>query len=83
MGRIKTVLIKRTTNEIMAKYGEKFTTDFTKNRQVLDGLVQVDSKKLRNIIAGYATRLVQMRQRHPAPRRRQQFDERGEIADDN
>ena len=57
MGRIKTKLIKRKTKELMKVHGEKFTTDFTKNKELAVIHVQVESKKLRNIIAGYATRL--------------------------
>ena len=57
MGRIKTMLIKRNTREIMAKHGEEFTTDFNKNKRVLDANLTISSKKIRNVIAGYATRL--------------------------
>lgn len=57
MGRIKTMLIKRSTTEIMAKYGEEFTNDFDKNKRVLDSKVKISSKKLRNVIAGYTTKL--------------------------
>ena len=57
MGRIKTQLTKRTTEEIMAEHGKDFMTDFEQNKIILDSKVHVSSKKLRNIIAGYATRL--------------------------
>ena len=57
MGRIKTMLIKRTTEELMEKHGDEFTTTFTENKKILDGKAKINSKKMRNIIAGYATRL--------------------------
>ncbi|HLC95994.1 MAG TPA: 30S ribosomal protein S17e [Candidatus Nanoarchaeia archaeon] len=57
MGRIKTALTKRLTHELMEKYGGEFTSEFNKNKEVVNKLVSVSSKKLRNIIAGYATRL--------------------------
>ncbi len=57
MGRIKTMLIKRTTEETMAKYADEFTGDFEQNKKVLDSKVRISSKKMRNVIAGYATRL--------------------------
>ncbi len=57
MGRIKTMLIKRTTKEIMAKYNDDFVVDFEKNKRVLDAKMKISSKKMRNVIAGYATRL--------------------------
>jgi len=57
MGRIKTTLIKRTTEELMEKHGDEFTTNFSDNKRILDSKVKITSKKLRNVIAGYATRL--------------------------
>jgi small subunit ribosomal protein S17e len=57
MGRIKTMLIKRTTEELMEKYGDEFTTTFDDNKRILGTKAQISSKKMRNIIAGYATRL--------------------------
>ena len=57
MGRIKTMLIKRTTEELMDKYGNEFTVTFDDNKRILDGKAKITSKKMRNIIAGYATRL--------------------------
>jgi small subunit ribosomal protein S17e len=58
MGRIKTQLIKRVTNELMDRHGEEFTKDFEKNKELVVKFVSVPSKKIRNIIAGYVTRLV-------------------------
>jgi len=57
MGRIKTTLIKRKTKELLDSYSERFTTDFTENKKITAQLAEISSKKLRNIIAGYATRL--------------------------
>jgi small subunit ribosomal protein S17e len=57
MGRIKTMLIKRTTEDLMAKHGDEFTTNFDDNKRILGSKAKVSSKKMRNVIAGYATRL--------------------------
>jgi len=57
MGRIKTMLIKRTTEELMEKHGDEFTKSFDDNKRILGGRAKIASKKMRNIIAGYATRL--------------------------
>ena len=57
MGRIKTMLIKRTTTELMDKHGDEFTVSFDDNKRILGGKAKITSKKMRNIIAGYATRL--------------------------
>ncbi len=57
MGRIKTRLAKKNTEDLMEKYEEKFSTDFEENKRTVDELTKTQSKKLRNIIAGYATKL--------------------------
>ncbi len=57
MGRIKTKLVKRITHELMNRHGEKLTSEFEANKHVVNELVSCPSKKLRNIIAGYAARL--------------------------
>lgn len=58
MGRIKTKLIKRITEELFSKHRDVFGTDFEKNKELVSKYTTVESKKLRNIIAGYVTRLV-------------------------
>jgi small subunit ribosomal protein S17e len=57
MGRIKTTLIKRNTLKMFSLYKDKFTTDFVKNKLLVNELAEFQSKKLRNVIAGYVTRL--------------------------
>ena len=57
MGRIKTQLVKRTTNDLLNQYGDQFTEDFAQNKVLVGRMVKGVSKKLRNVIAGYATRL--------------------------
>lgn len=57
MGRIKTALIKRKTKELLKMHGDKFTMDFSQNKQIANQYLKVNSKKLRNIVAGYMTRL--------------------------
>jgi len=56
MGRIKTKLIKAKTREILEKHGDKFTTDFSKNKEILSEVAIIHSKKMRNAIAGYIVR---------------------------
>ena len=57
MGRIKTKLIKRKTLAILDVYREKFSEDFEHNKKMVDQVAQVESKKLRNALAGFITRL--------------------------
>jgi small subunit ribosomal protein S17e len=57
MGRIKTKLVKRITNDVLKNFGDELTTTFDENKKVITEHVDSQSKKLRNTIAGYATRL--------------------------
>ena len=57
MGRIKTKKIKRQTQKIYADIKENITADFTGNKKAVEVGYTINSKKLRNVIAGYCTRL--------------------------
>ncbi|MEM4637876.1 MAG: 30S ribosomal protein S17e [Candidatus Woesearchaeota archaeon] len=57
MGRIKTQLVKRTTEEIYEKYADSVSKEFEDNKRLLDSKMNIKSKKMRNVIAGYLTRL--------------------------
>ena len=59
MGRIKTMFIKQITKMVFEKHKDKFTTDFKKNREILEQLIEIRSKKIKNQVAGYITRLMQ------------------------
>ncbi len=61
MGKIKTQLVKSATEEILEKHRDKFSTDFQKNKEVLGQVASLPSKKIRNVIAGYITRLLKAR----------------------
>ena len=54
MGKIKSKLIKRSTKAFIQK-GVEFDEDFGKNKKVLGN--EMPSKKLRNQMAGYLSRL--------------------------
>jgi len=57
MGRIKTKQIKRITHVLIELHGDRFTTVFDDNKKIVEEFVDLQSKKLRNSVAGYATRL--------------------------
>ena len=59
MGRIKSVPVKNLGDDLMATHGKKFTTDFDKNKKVLDEVKKIKSKRTRNVIAGYITKQMQ------------------------
>ena len=61
MGRIKTRLIKRTVKSLLSNENNKFSKDFDKNKKMVTGLLEVQSKKLRNVIAGYVTKQIKAR----------------------
>lgn len=58
MGRIKTAFIKRITNTLVNEHRDEFKTVFGENKPIVGKFAEIPSKKLRNIIAGYVTRLV-------------------------
>ncbi|MFX1539744.1 MAG: 30S ribosomal protein S17e [Promethearchaeota archaeon] len=62
MGKVRTVLVKRLSRELVERYLDSFTTDFDQNKAVVDELLTNTTKRLRNRIAGYITRLMVLRQ---------------------
>jgi len=58
MGKVRTILVKRTARKLLEKYPDLFTGDFEHNKRVVNELIEYRSKKLRNQIAGYITHLV-------------------------
>ena len=57
MGRIRTTLVKRTGEKLIAKHPDKFKPDFEHNKKAIADVALIHSKKLRNFIAGYITQL--------------------------
>jgi small subunit ribosomal protein S17e len=47
--------IKRISTQLLERYGEMFSIDFDKNKEVLNKVAVIRSKGLRNEIAGYIT----------------------------
>ncbi|MBS3095128.1 30S ribosomal protein S17e [Candidatus Woesearchaeota archaeon] len=58
MGRIKTMLIKRTVNNLIKEHKGMFSNSFDKNKNAVSSVLEIKSKKLRNVIAGYVTKRV-------------------------
>ncbi len=61
MGRVRSTYIKRAARELLRRYPDKFSTDFRKNCLVLNELVKLKSKPLRNRIAGYLSNLLEQK----------------------
>jgi len=62
MGRIKTTAIKRITLKLFREDPSRFNKKFSENKKLVNELVEVRSKKFRNVIAGYLTRLVKQQE---------------------
>jgi small subunit ribosomal protein S17e len=63
MGKVRTILIKKVSKELINKYPDVFTTDFEKNKKLIDKYLEVDSKHLRNRISGYVVNLMKIKSR--------------------
>ncbi|KAH9385439.1 small subunit ribosomal protein S17e [Nematocida major] len=58
MGRVSSKLIKNASKQFVEKHYGNLTLDFYENRDVLESSSIIKGKKVRNKIAGYATRLM-------------------------
>ncbi|OYT62899.1 MAG: 30S ribosomal protein S17e [Thermofilum sp. ex4484_15] len=66
MGKVRPSYIKNTARRLLELYPDKFTTDFNQNKKLISELTNITSKRVRNRVAGYITRLVKLRQREEA-----------------
>ena len=58
MGKVRTEMVKRLALELIDKYPKSFNTEFDHNKKFITELNVGVSKKMRNKVAGYATRVV-------------------------
>uniref|UniRef100_A0A7C5TGM4 Small ribosomal subunit protein eS17 n=1 Tax=Ignisphaera aggregans TaxID=334771 RepID=A0A7C5TGM4_9CREN len=63
MGKVRIGLVKRTARRLISSYPNIFTEDFQNNKELVKKFVVVNSKKIRNQIAGYITQLVKIQKR--------------------
>lgn len=57
MGKVRIAAVKKTARELVALYPDKFGIDYEANKKALEPLVDARTKRLRNRIVGYITRL--------------------------
>ena len=62
MGKVRPAYVKRTARMLLERYPDKFTNDFEHNKRVVGELLKT-TKRVRNKVAGYITRLVKVRER--------------------
>jgi small subunit ribosomal protein S17e len=56
VGSIRQTYIKSTVDTLIRQYPKEFGTDFNENKDKVEKLASVQTKELRNRLAGYVTR---------------------------
>jgi len=57
LGKVRTETVKRISRELLRRYPDRFAGEFEADKKAVNELVITKSKRLRNRIAGYITRL--------------------------
>merc|ERR1712231_91 len=65
MGRVRTKTVKRASRALIEKYYGKLTNDFHVNKRIIDNVAVIQTKRLRNKIAGFTTHLMKRIQKGP------------------
>ncbi|MCE5297868.1 MAG: 30S ribosomal protein S17e [Methanoregulaceae archaeon] len=55
---IKPTYIKALGLELLSSYGPRFSRDFDENKQIVTEVTTVESKRVRNRVAGFITRKI-------------------------
>jgi small subunit ribosomal protein S17e len=58
---VKPAYIKSLSQELIVKHGSRFTGSFEENKCAVSEVAIIDSKRIRNRVAGYITRKVNRR----------------------
>merc|ERR1712242_547441 len=64
-GRVRTKTVKRASRALIEKYYGKLTNDFHVNKRIIDDISQIQTKRLRNKIAGFTTHLMKRIEKKP------------------
>ncbi|GMH36448.1 hypothetical protein BSKO_04316 [Bryopsis sp. KO-2023] len=65
MGKVRTKTVKRASRVLVEKYYQRLTLDFSTNKRLCDEVAVIQTKRLRNQIAGFTTHLMKRIQRGP------------------
>jgi small subunit ribosomal protein S17e len=57
LGKVRIAAVKKVARDLVGRYPEKFNTDFEANKKALITLVDARTKRMRNRVIGYITRL--------------------------
>ena len=61
MGNVRPTYIKSLATQLIAEYGDVFSTDFDQNKENVSKYTDVDSKMIRNRVAGYVVRKLRVK----------------------
>ena len=56
MGRVKSVSVKTLGDDIIREHSKELATDFEGNKRALAEIMDIKSKRIRNVLAGYITK---------------------------
>lgn len=62
MGRIRNRAIKRSGVDLIRLHNGKFSNNFEDNKKALMETAEIESKKIRNVLAGYITKMMKRKQ---------------------
>ncbi len=57
MGKVRIAAVKKISRQLIVLYPDTFGTDYEANKKAFEPLVDARTKRLRNRIVGYITRL--------------------------
>ncbi len=60
MGSVRPGFIKNAARSLIQLYPDTFTDDFETNKRLVEQLTDIETKKVRNRVAGYLVRLVKI-----------------------
>ncbi|XES76765.1 MAG: 30S ribosomal protein S17e [Candidatus Bathyarchaeia archaeon] len=63
MGKVKTEQIKHLAKELIARFPDKFSTNFDDNKVMVSELTEDITTRVRNQVAGYITRTYTLNQK--------------------
>ena len=61
MGNIRPNYIKSLADQLLEEQGDVFTTDFAQNKENVTRYTNIESKVIRNRVAGYIVRALRVR----------------------
>jgi len=82
LGKVRPEKVKKIARELVKRHPTEFTTDFENNKKLLQSLATIYSTKLRNLIAGYITRLVAISKKAEAAESEEETEEGAEESEE-